>query len=97
MRQDILLDENYDIATANGDFATGQSDEQHIQLLSFFHKAELREFPVVGFGVDRYLKAVADKQKFNREMKIELEGDGYTDATVQIGEDIKDFTVTLNE
>lgn len=97
MRTDILLDDDFDLQITNGDFDTGKSDQQHVQLLSFFNKGELRQFPIVGFGVERYLKTVSDKKKFTREMKIELENDGYMDATVQIGDDIKDFTVILNE
>ena len=51
VRKDILLSDNGNFATANGDFTTGLSDEQHVAAMLGMNKGELKEHPTLGVGV----------------------------------------------
>lgn len=94
-RTDILLDDDYDIVMEGGLIKTGPSDEQHVELLLLLEHGELREFPFIGFGIKRRLKQRADAQKFLRQMEVELDNDGYTDAKIIVGKNITDFKIEL--
>lgn len=94
-RTDILLDENFDIIDEGFEWAEGESDDQHVLLLMITEKGENREFPFVGFGVRNRLKGKFEREKFLRELDVELELDGYTDASVQLGSSILDLIITV--
>lgn len=97
MRTDILLNDEFDLIDNGEEWAEGESDEQHVQLLTFLQKGELKEFPFVGFGIQRRLKGVPDKARFIRELKVELENDGYSNPTITVTDDISDFKIELND
>lgn len=95
MRNDILLGSDFDLIDNGDEWEEGDSDQQHVELLTYFQKGELKEFPFVGFGLERRLKGVADTRKFIRELKIELEADGYNNPTVTVNNDLSDFKVSI--
>jgi hypothetical protein len=78
MREDFLLDENKDFATADGDFVTGRSEDQDVELLLVLHKGELKENPTIGVGISNYIgkqnTSIADMR---REIKVGLKADNY--------------------
>lgn len=94
-RTDVLLDENFDLIDKGFEWDEGESDQQHVELLLLLNKGELKEFPFVGFGAEKRLKSVADKARFVRELKLELENDGYVNATITVPDNITDFKIEL--
>ncbi|GAF05601.1 hypothetical protein [Saccharicrinis fermentans] len=87
-REDYLLDENNDFATANGDFVTGASDDQHVEMLLELNKGELKENPTVGIGLNKFLKQQnTSLNQIKREIKVGLKTDGYTVTDLSISED----------
>lgn len=72
---DILLDEEFDLLFENGDLATGESTEQHQQLLLLCNKGDLREDTTVGVGIQQFLKDEEDGGLLG-EIKKEFERDG---------------------
>ncbi len=87
MRQDILLDEQNKILIADGDFVIGQSDQQHVKHIVEAFKGEFKASPVVGFGILNYLKRDEKiESEFRRDLKIQLENDGYTDPNIDLSE-----------
>ncbi|MOA24163.1 hypothetical protein D3C78_1448320 [compost metagenome] len=95
MRTDFLLDDDFDLIDDGDEWLEGESDQQHVELLVLFEKGQLREFPFVGFGIERRLKSVADPKRFNRELKVELENDGYNSANIIVNDNLSDFKIEL--
>ena len=95
MRTDILLNEDFDLVDLGDEWEEGESDEQHVELLVLLQKGELKEFPFVGFGIETKLKGLIDKQKFIRDLKVELENDGYSNPSITVTDDISDFKIEI--
>ena len=94
--KDILLGETGDLLIENGDLVIGESSQQHVALLVELHKGELKEFPTTGFGINRYLKkSTSSLTRFTREIKIELEADGFNDAKINISEDLSNLEIDV--
>ena len=49
----------------------------------------------MGFGIDRWGKRVTDTRRFKRELKVELENDGYRNPQIQVTEDLSDFKIAI--
>lgn len=73
---DILLDTDFDLKIAGGDFVVGESTRQHQQLLLLIEKGELREFPVRGVGAQSWLLDDIQAGDFAAAVKREFEADG---------------------
>jgi hypothetical protein len=95
MRQDILRHENGGLAFANGDFATGQSDQQHVEDILDLQPGELKEFPLAGFGAINYIKKTITADEFKRDLKIQLNYDGYDNATIDTSNGIENLNIEI--
>lgn len=92
-RQDILLTDENDLTITDGDFVIGDSDNQHVALIVEAVKGEIRSSPDLGFGILRYLKKTdQSKRDFLRNLKVELEKDGYDDVDIEFN----DGKITIN-
>ena len=56
MPTDIILNDNLDLKTRNGDFEVSESTLQHQKLLLLAQKGEWREYPRVGIGIQNYIE-----------------------------------------
>jgi len=52
---DILLDNDFEVQTANGDILCATSDKQHQGLLLMSHPGEWKENPAIGVGIAAWL------------------------------------------
>lgn len=96
MRNDILVDENNEIIIVNGDFALGESDHQHVKHIVEAFKGEYKANPLVGFGVISYLKRDEKiESEFRRDLKIQLENDGYADAKIDLTTGFKNLKIEI--
>jgi len=82
--KDIILKEDKSLTIENGDFVVDESSQQHVELILDCHKGNNREFPVAGFGITRYLKGKSDVKRFERELKVELESDGFSNPKISV-------------
>ncbi|MDZ4147878.1 MAG: hypothetical protein U1C58_06310 [Flavobacteriaceae bacterium] len=80
MRQDILIEDG-DLMM-NGDFVIGQSDQQHVGDIFIAQPGEYKEWPVVGFGAVNYVKGLKRVDEFKRDLKLQLQFDGYADVDI---------------
>jgi hypothetical protein len=80
---DLLLDTDYDIKIATGDFVAGESTQQHQALLILSEKGEFREFPTRGVGAQSWLNDDVNFGDFNAEIKRQFEVDGMRVLSVQ--------------
>jgi hypothetical protein len=53
---DLLLDENGDLRTANGDFVVGDATEQNKVLLLISQMGEWKQNPTVGIGIQDFIE-----------------------------------------
>jgi hypothetical protein len=95
MRTDLLRDDNGNLAFANGDFATGQSDQQHVEDIFDLQAGELKEFPMAGFGSINYIKRTITAAAFKRSLKIQLNYDGYNDATIDTSNGLENLKIEI--
>lgn len=95
MRQDFLVNDDGTLKTENGDFAIGQSDDQHVGDIFLLLPGELKEFPVMGFGAIRYVKRNISTDEFKRDLKIQLQYDGYPDADIDTSNGIENLTIDI--
>lgn len=95
MRKDILRDENGGLLFANGDFATGQSDQQHVLDILDIQPGELKEFPLAGFGAINFIKRTITQSEFKRDLKIQLNYDGYNNAKIDTSEGIENLKIEI--
>jgi len=95
MRQDILRGENGGLAFANGDFAIGQSDQQHVEDIIDLQPGEIKEFPVIGFGAINYIKRTITVDEFKRDLKIQLNMDGYANPVIDTSKGIENLNIEI--
>lgn len=85
--KDILLDDEFDLKIENGDFVVGESDEQHLQLITLLEQGQLRYSPLTGVGIFRKLQSpLSNRQqdRLRRDMYEQVEFDGYRPDTATI-------------
>lgn len=95
MRTDILKDDNGGLAFANGDFAIGQSDQQHVEDLLDLQVGEIKEFPLAGFGAINYIKKTVSAAEFKRDLKIYLNMDGYANPVIDVSKGIENLRIEI--
>jgi hypothetical protein len=78
MRYDFALDSNDDLAiNAQGDFYFEPSDQDHIQDTINAWPGWWKQYPLDGVAVLSYLKSSSGQQLLARQIKVELNSDGY--------------------
>lgn len=77
-KQDILLNEDYTFKVINGDFAVGDSDQQNVDLLLQLDKGQIRELPLNGIGIQKYINTTANFPNLKNKIQKELQSDGYS-------------------
>lgn len=77
--QDFKLNNNRDLDIKNGDFVTGDTDQQNIELLLLSHKGAFKEHPIVGVGITDYLKSpeIISRLRLENEISNQLEFDNF--------------------
>lgn len=75
-RQDIALLNN-DLVFVDGDLAIMESDQQHIQDTINAFPGWWKENPSDGVGVFQYMNSAGTAGQLAREIKIQLQSDGY--------------------
>lgn len=95
MRQDLLVDDFGDITFEKGDFAFGQSDQQHVKDILDFQPGELKEFPMAGFGAINYIKRTITADEFKRDLKIQMNYDGYQNPVIDTTKGIENLSIDI--
>ncbi len=94
-RKDILVDSNNDLLIENGDFVIDSSDIQHVDHIITAQKGEYKETPQLGFGVINYLKSNTTKTKFKRNLRVQLNFDGYQNPKIDLKNGFKDLKIEV--
>lgn len=83
----ILVDDTCDLIIENGDLKIGESDQQHVQFIFKARYGQFRQFPLVGVGIESYIKGSINAQALKREIKVQLEADNYRVNEISVGLD----------
>ncbi len=91
--KDILLDENnnYDLLFSDGDFAIGESDQQHVILIINTSLGSWKKSPTCGVGIIKYLCSAGQGQELRRNMTVQLTADGYKVNQILLDENPNGF------
>ncbi len=78
MNQDIIVDpnENNDLVVDQGDFYIAYSDFQHIAHIIEAEPGHYKQWPILGFGIRKYLNGPFDGT-VKRRLQLMLESDGF--------------------
>lgn len=95
MRQDILHDDSGELLFENGDFKIGNSDQQHVGDIFITQPGENKEFPVCGFGAINYVKTNVTEHEFKRDLKLQLDYDGYINANIDTSNGIENIKIEI--
>jgi len=87
MAKDILLDDNYDLLVQDGDFVVGESEAQEMALILMSSPGEWKASPLTGFGWIRRIKGEFIVEDLQKELKTQLDLDGFTNVKVKFGLD----------
>lgn len=82
--QDILSNNSGDLLINNNDFQYGLSDPQHITDTLVATPLSWKQYPADGVGIDYYVNSSGKQQQLQREIKLQLSNDGYTDISATI-------------
>jgi hypothetical protein len=95
-RQDIALDDEFALVSAGADFAEQDSTGTDAAIITLLQKGELRYAPWLGWGIKERLRGVANVTKATRELKVELENDGFVNPEVIINNaDFSDLQIIV--
>ena len=83
---DIILDDGGELQESNGDFLSGENDNNLIRYLIEANKGEYKEFPLAGLGIELLLNSNKNVQQINREIKKVLTGDVFTSPDIDLSE-----------
>jgi hypothetical protein len=86
LSQDIALEDN-DLYIQDGDLAISYSDEQHIADTMNAFPGWWKENPPDGIGLFAYASSSGQEQALSRQLKLQLQGDGYQVANPQVSID----------
>lgn len=73
---DFLLDQYGDLAIQNGDFVTGNADEQNIAAILKATKGSFVQFPLIGCAIDQEINGHISTA-FRRIVQLNFAADGY--------------------
>lgn len=78
---------NNELSLLNGDFMAAESDQQHIEDIIGSFIGEWKEFPYIGVGVEDYINSTGEEQELARQIKLQLQADGYSAENAKIKRD----------
>lgn len=95
MRKDILIDDHGGVIFKDGDFMVGHSDQDHVASIFTSQKGEWKQWPLIGFGAIDYIKTQVTGPEFKRDLKVQLQYDGYDSAVIDTNEGIEKTKITI--
>ena len=77
MRQDYILDENFDLVIKNNDLFISKSSANHKAVMLWSDKGMIRNYVKIGVGISSEINGVLD-QKLRRNILATFKQDGYS-------------------
>ena len=85
---DFKLNKNMDLEIKDGDFVTGDTDQQNIELILLSHKGSFKEYPILGVGITDYLKSpeIMSRLRLENEISNQLEYDNFFTKAIDVND-----------
>lgn len=93
--QDVLLDNNNDLRIEDGDFVTGESSQQHQELLLVTAKGEFKENPDATVGIENFIND-SENDELVFEVKKCFENDGMRVDKIEFDETNNELNYDAN-
>lgn len=84
---DILLDNNLDLAIEGGDFIIGDAEDQHQQLILVASQGSFRDSPLTGVNITQYIKTGFTQiqiDQLKQKCRLQFQYDGYARSFIKI-------------
>lgn len=81
---DYLLDENFDLRIANGDFVKGDATLQHQKKLLLAEKGSYKQSPTIGVAIRNEILNDAEPDELESNIQSEFEKDGMTISKLEL-------------
>jgi len=85
--QDFRLEDDFDLAFANGDLKILDSQDQEIKLITVISEGDLKQYPLFGVGIVRFQHSIL-KQELKNKIRTSLVEDGFN---------VKDISIKNND
>lgn len=78
MNKDVILNpnDNNDLVIYQGDFFVAFSDQQHIAHIVEADTGQVKQYPLLGFGIRRHLNGQINGA-VKRQLQLQLQSDGH--------------------
>lgn len=94
--EDIALDDELVLIEASDEFLEEDTDATDAELIAILQKGSLRYAPWLGFNLQERLRGVSNIEKTKRELKVELENDGFKNPEVYVTKaDLSDLQIIV--
>lgn len=94
MRKDIIHNDG-ELIIKNGDFLISESDTQHVEDIVISLAGDFKSTPMIGFGAIMQLKKNSSDSAFKRDLKIQLEYDGYKNPEIDLSGGYKNLKINV--
>lgn len=94
MRKDIQHTEG-NLVIKNGDFLIAESDMQHVEDIVISPAGDFKSTPMIGFGAVLHLKKNHNQSAFKRDLKIQLEYDGYVNSEIDLTKGYENLKINI--
>ena len=91
---DFSMNDDYHLKIQNGDFVLENSELQQSQVIVDVEKGEIRQFPLLGVGIQNYLGSSLDKTIIYNHIANELKSDDLEAISMSV--DIDGTSVTYD-
>lgn len=78
---DYATNEDGTFVIKDGDFVKEASEAQDMQRIIMSEKGEWKQFPTLGAGLVKYIRAEVGRDFINKEIQTNLKSDGFTKIT----------------
>jgi hypothetical protein len=85
---EIALDTDMKLIDNGDEFMEDETEATDARLIFLLMKGELRYAPWLGFGAIKKVRSVSNEKTFVRQLKVELESDGFRNPVVDVSEGI---------
>jgi len=92
---DILLNDDFEMVTKDGDISTGDAQTQHIASIVYSEKGNFRKHPTLGAGMSLEIDGVADSRRLSNKVSSSLNADGWQLKELNINTDNGTTDITV--
>lgn len=97
-RIDYISENDNDLRIVNGDFQQGDCTDFQCKIIIYSDKGELRQYPLLGASINRFIGSNIDENILNNIISTELESDKFVleDSEIIIGNSSVEININVH-